>query len=138
LVLFALYTGIEIIVLAKFDLEKFCAITERKRVTFASVVPPILLLLGKSPVVDKYDLTSLRMLSSGAAPLTKELVQAVRGRLNIPIMQGYGLSETSPMTHNQVSSSYPWLRHIGSPMLMFYPGMGGRWRTNRLHRPSPR
>jgi hypothetical protein len=56
LVLFTLYTGIEIIVLAKFDLEKFCAITEQKRVTFASVVPPILLLLGESPVVDKYDL----------------------------------------------------------------------------------
>lgn len=56
MVLFTLYTGIEIIVLAKFDLEKFCAITEQKRVTFASVVPPILLLLGESPVVDKYDL----------------------------------------------------------------------------------
>lgn len=103
LVHFALYMGIEIIVMAKFDLTRFCAITAQKKVTFASVVPPILLLLAKSPVAEKYDLSSLRVLCSGAAPLSKDLVHAVQGRLKIPVMQGYGLSETSPMTHCQVS-----------------------------------
>lgn len=76
---------------------------QKNRVTFAYIVPPVVLLLGKDPVVDEYDLSSLRMLNSGAAPLTRELVEAVYRRLAIPIKQGYGLSETSPVTHTQ-----PW------------------------------
>ena len=66
------------------------------------MVPPVVLLLGKHPIIDKYDLSSLRMLNSGAAPLTQELVEAVYKRLKVPIKQGYGLSETSPTTHTQV------------------------------------
>lgn len=72
-------------------------------ITFAYVVPPVILLLAKSPVVSKYDLSSVRMMNSGAAPLTKDLVDAVHKRLQIPVKQGYGLSETSPTTHTQ-----PW------------------------------
>lgn len=63
----------------------------------------MVLLLGKHPLVDKYDLSSVRMLNSGAAPLTRELVESVYNRLKIPIKQGYGLTETSPTTHLQVS-----------------------------------
>lgn len=96
----------------KFDLEKFCSHIEKFRITFAYVVPPIILLLGKSPVVSKYDLSSIRMMNSGAAPLTRELVEAVYARLKIPIKQGYGLSETSPTTHTQPWET--WRTHIGS------------------------
>lgn len=66
-------------------------------------------MLGKSDIVDKYDLSSIRMMNSGAAPLTKELVDAVYNRLKIPIKQGYGLSETSPTTHAQ-----PWDRWLST------------------------
>ena len=89
----------------KFEIEKFCSIVQDHKITFAYVVPPVILLLGKHPVIDKYDLSSLRMLNSGAAPLTQELVEAVYTRLKVPIKQGYGLSETSPTTHTQVGKS---------------------------------
>jgi acyl-CoA synthetase (AMP-forming)/AMP-acid ligase II len=102
---FSLYVGVEVIVMPKFDLEKYCATVERKKATWAAVVPPIVLLLGKSPIVDKYDLSSLRLVNSGAAPLTKELVSIVRKRLSVPVRQGYGLSETSPATHQQTWES---------------------------------
>lgn len=72
----------------------------------------MILQLGKSPVVDKYDLSSLRMLNSGAAPLTRELVDTVYSRLKVPIKQGYGLSETSPTTHTQPWED--WEKSIGS------------------------
>ncbi|KAF8847859.1 acetyl-CoA synthetase-like protein [Acephala macrosclerotiorum] len=108
----AIYSGLTLIVMPKFDLEKFCSHIQEYRITFAYVVPPIILLLGKSPVVDKYDLSSIRMLNSGAAPLTKDLVEAVYNRLKIPIKQGYGLSETSPTTHTQPWET--WRTHIGS------------------------
>lgn len=88
----------------KFDIERFCAIIQEHKITFVYVVPPVVLLLGKHPVVDKYDLSSVRMMSCGAAPLTRELVEAVYKRLKVPIKQGYGLSETSPTTHTQVGT----------------------------------
>lgn len=91
----------------KFEIEKFCAIIQNHKITYVYVVPPTILLLSKHPVVDKYDLSSLKMLSSGAAPLTRELVDAVYKRLKVPVKQGYGLSETSPTTHTQVGSLYP-------------------------------
>jgi 4-coumarate--CoA ligase len=96
----------------KFDLDRFCSNIEKFHVTFAYVVPPVVLLLGKSPVVSKYNLSSIRMLNSGAAPLTREIVDAVWNRLKIPIKQGYGLSETSPTTHTQIWED--WQSTIGS------------------------
>lgn len=108
----SIYSGLTLIVMPKFDLEKFCTHIQDHRITFAYVVPPIVLLLGKSPVVDKYDLSTMRMMNSGAAPLTRELVDAVYKRLKIPIKQGYGLSETSPTTHTQ--PWHTWQTHVGS------------------------
>lgn len=52
------------------------------------------------------------MINSGAAPLTRDLVDAVYKRLKIPIKQGYGLSETSPTTHTQPWET--WYTYIGS------------------------
>ena len=94
--------GLTLTVMPKFDLEKFCSIIQNQKITFSYIVPPVVLVLGKHPIIDKYDLSSLRMLNSGAAPLTRELVDAVYKRLKVPIKQGYGLSETSPTTHVQV------------------------------------
>ena len=110
----AMYSGWKLIVMPKFDLEKFCATIQSQKITFSYIVPPVVLLLGKHPIVDNYDLSSLRMLNSGAAPLTKELVDTVYQRLKVPIKQGYGLSETSPTTHTQVrpsAASTPQLSH---------------------------
>jgi 4-coumarate--CoA ligase len=96
----------------KFDLEDFCKFIQEIKITFAYVVPPIVLLLSKHPTVDKYDLSSIRMMNSGAAPLTRELVEAVHSRLGLRVKQGYGLSETSPTTHTQPWED--WNRTIGS------------------------
>ena len=108
----SLYSGWTMTVMAKFDIEKFCSNVQKYRITFAYVVPPIVLLLGKHPIIDKYDLSSLRMLNSGAAPLTKDLMNTVYKRIKVPIKQGYGLSETSPTTHTQPWET--WNTRIGS------------------------
>lgn len=108
----SLYSGLQLVVMPKFDLEDFCRFVQDLKITFAYVVPPVVLLLGKHPVVSKYDLSSIRMMNSGAAPLTRELVEAVHGRLKIPVKQGYGLSETSPTTHTQPWED--WNKSIGS------------------------
>lgn len=98
--------------MAKFELEKWCQHVQNYKITFSYVVPPVVLLLGKHPIVEKYDLSTIRMMNSGAAPLTKELVEAVYSRLGVGIKQGYGLSETSPTTHTQ---PWPeWRSSVGS------------------------
>ncbi|TGZ76758.1 acetyl-CoA synthetase-like protein [Ascodesmis nigricans] len=97
----AIYTGRPLIVMDKFDLEHFCKLVQKHKITMVYAVPPVILLLAKHPLIANYDLSSIRMINSGAAPLTEELVKAVWARLQIPIKQGYGLSETAPVTHTQ-------------------------------------
>jgi hypothetical protein len=63
-------------------------------------VPPIVLALAKQPLVDQFDLSSLRFMLSGAAPLSAELEVACGNRLGCRMEQGYGLTETSPTTHS--------------------------------------
>ena len=94
-----LYFGATIVTMPRFDLEQCLAILEKYRITFAHVVPPIVLALAKSPVVDKYDVSSLRGVFSGAAPLSEHLAMAASARLGCTVCQGYGLTETSPVTH---------------------------------------
>jgi acyl-coenzyme A synthetase/AMP-(fatty) acid ligase len=83
--------------------ELFLRTVEEYKVTYLYVVPLIILFLSKSPIVDNYNLHSVKAILSAAAPLTTELVHAVSSRLKIPVKQAYGLSETSPATHFQVS-----------------------------------
>jgi len=97
----SLYSGNPVVVMERFDIEKFCKAIQEEKPTFAYVVPPIILLLAKHPCVANYDLSSMRMLNSGAAPLTGELTDAVYARTQIPIKQAYGMSELSPTTHMQ-------------------------------------
>jgi acyl-CoA synthetase (AMP-forming)/AMP-acid ligase II len=95
----ALYKGATIVTMPRFDLEQFLQIMQDYRVTRAYVVPPIVLALAKHPLVDKYDLSSLNLVMSGAAPLSKDVAEACASRLHCLIKQGYGLTETSPVTH---------------------------------------
>ncbi|KAL5363987.1 hypothetical protein BJX96DRAFT_156546 [Aspergillus floccosus] len=121
-----LYQGYQLVVMQKFDLEKWCAHVQNYKISFSYVVPPVVLLLSKHPVVDKYDLSSLRMMNSGAAPLTQELVEAVYARIKVGIKQGYGLSETSPTTHTQPWEE--WRTSIGSVGKLL-PNMEAKYMT---------
>jgi acyl-CoA synthetase (AMP-forming)/AMP-acid ligase II len=95
----SLACGATVVTMPRFDLEQFLQLIEAHRVTRVNLVPPILLALAKHPLVDQYDLSSLREMTSGAAPLGTELAEAVVERLDCNVLQGYGLTETSPVTH---------------------------------------
>ncbi len=68
--------------------------------TLSHIVPPIVLKLARDPVVDNFDVSSLKMMFSGAAPLGPELSRECMERLSCGIRQGYGMTETSPVTHS--------------------------------------
>ncbi|HKY30870.1 MAG TPA: 4-coumarate--CoA ligase family protein [Pyrinomonadaceae bacterium] len=95
-----LYTGATIVTMPRFDLEQFLKTVSEYKVTLAHLVPPIVLALSKSPIVDNYDVSSLRTIFSGAAPLDESLTRACMARLKCELRQGYGMTETSPVTHS--------------------------------------
>ncbi|HEX8354493.1 MAG TPA: AMP-binding protein, partial [Pyrinomonadaceae bacterium] len=94
-----LYCGATVVTLPRFDFEQLLRTMRDYRVTFAHLVPPIILALSKSPLVDSYDLSALGTVFSGAAPLGAELARACSERLGCVVVQGYGMTETSPATH---------------------------------------
>jgi len=112
---YGLHAGATVVTMARFDLERFLTLIQEHRVTRVNVVPPIVVALGKHPMVDNYDLSSLLSVFSGAAPLGEDLATEVRRRLDCDVLQGYGLTETSPVTH--VSPSHPEVvSSIGAPI----------------------
>jgi acyl-CoA synthetase (AMP-forming)/AMP-acid ligase II len=100
----SLRAGATVVTMPRFDLKDFLETVQRHQVTRAYIVPPIALALAKHPLVDEYDLSSLELLNSGAAPLGAELERACSQRLGCRTCQGYGLTESSPASHN---SPYP-------------------------------
>ena len=75
-------------------------VLQKYKVTMAHVVPPIAIGMAKSAVVDKYDLSSIRSIFSGAAPLGKETEIELVQRIKCIVKQGYGMTELSPGSHN--------------------------------------
>src|ERR1043166_4122665 len=95
-----LHLGATIVIMPRFDLEQFLAMIQKYRVTLSHVVPPIVLKLAREPIVDNYDLSSLKTIFSGAAPLGADLLRECLARRGASLRQGYGMTETSPVTHS--------------------------------------
>jgi len=88
-----------IVTMPRFDLEQFLQVMQDQKISVAYLVPPIVLSLAKHPLVDNYNLSPLRFILSGAAPLSKEITLACSERLNCVVTQGYGMTEMSPVTN---------------------------------------
>ena len=100
-----LYQGSTIVTVPRFELESFLQTIEDYGVTLTHLVPPIILMLSKNPLVDNYDLSKLKTIFSGAAPLDEHLTRACMQRLDCDVRQGYGMTETSPVTHSSPANA---------------------------------
>ncbi|MDX6586589.1 MAG: hypothetical protein QOI31_1062 [Solirubrobacterales bacterium] len=94
-----LRAGATIVSMPRFDLDQFLDLIQEHEISRLYVVPPIALALAKHPAVDERDLSSVKTVMSGAAPLGAELSDKVAERLDCDVIQGYGMTETSPVTH---------------------------------------
>ncbi|KIJ36336.1 hypothetical protein M422DRAFT_34299 [Sphaerobolus stellatus SS14] len=117
LVLLPFFLGAPQVVMSQFNPEDFCAYVQKYKITCALIVPPILIVLANHPAPENYDMRSLRILFSGAAPLGEGLTSKVDARLkklgvdcNFP--QGWGLTETSPTCIMQ--DTYDWIDKPGT------------------------
>ncbi|HYW26142.1 MAG TPA: 4-coumarate--CoA ligase family protein [Terriglobales bacterium] len=94
-----LYRGATLVVSPRFQMEQFLAAVERWRVTRLPLVPPLVLRLAREPLVDRFDLSSVRVAVSGAAPLPPHVASELSERLHCLVKQGYGMTELSPGSH---------------------------------------
>ena len=96
----SLCAGSKVVSLPRFEPQLFLNAISKYRTDIVNIVPPLLLFLAKHPMVDDYDLSCIRQITLGGAPLGRELVEGAQARLKCDVIrQGYGLTETSACSH---------------------------------------
>ncbi|HEX5878362.1 MAG TPA: AMP-binding protein [Actinomycetota bacterium] len=91
----SLRAGATVVTMSRFDFAGFLEIVQGHRATCTVVVPPVVLALASHPLVDRYDLSSLRFLGCGGAPLGADVEQRCAERLGCLVAQGFGMTEGS-------------------------------------------
>ena len=95
----AIGVGAAQVMMGRFDMEEFLSLLSNHRVSVLFTVPPVGLGLTQYPGVAETDLSALRVGFFGAAPLSEDMQLRVQESLGVPIIQGYGMTEASPVTH---------------------------------------
>jgi acyl-CoA synthetase (AMP-forming)/AMP-acid ligase II len=109
-----LTNGCTLVTLPRFELEPFLRAVQDYRVTATLLVPPVVLALAKQPVVDRYDVSWLRVIFAGAAPLGEEVARTCAERIGCRVQQVYGLTETSPaLTGNPEETASSKIASVG-------------------------
>ncbi len=101
-----LANGVTVISMPRFDMVEALQAVQDLKITRFFAVPPIILGLAKHPVVDQYDMSSVRQIFSGAAPLGAELAAEAGARLGCEVVQGFGMTELSPVSHCTVEGQF--------------------------------
>jgi long-chain acyl-CoA synthetase len=95
----AVCTGATLVMMERFEPSECMRLVAQHRVTLFFAVPPVLLLLSQWPELKSHDVSSVRMIMVGAAPVAPELSRRFSELTGIPVVQGYGLTEAAPLTH---------------------------------------
>jgi len=91
--------GVRVVTMPRFDMVRALELVQQQRLTRFFAVPPMVLGLARHPAVDDYDLSSMKQIFSGAAPLGKDLAAKAAARVGCEVVQGYGMTELSPVSH---------------------------------------
>jgi 4-coumarate--CoA ligase len=95
----ALAQGGCVVTLRRFDLETVLRVVTDYRVTRFYAVPPMLAAVAKHPDLSAHDLSSLRLVLTGAAPMSPDLLEVIAGRLDCRVLQAFGMTELAGASH---------------------------------------
>ncbi len=101
-----LANGVTAVTMPRFDMTEALQAVQDLKITRFFAVPPMVLGLANAPIVDDYDTSSLQQIFSGAAPLGAELAAQASARLGCEVVQGYGMTELSPVSHSTVEGDF--------------------------------
>ena len=109
-------TGASGILLEGFEPVPTLRLIAEKKVTVLCGAPPMYVAWTSTPGADQYDLSSVRLAISGAAPLNPRVIQAFRDMFGAEIDEGYGLTETSPTVTSNRMAPRPRAGSVGKPI----------------------
>ncbi len=101
-----LSNGVAAVTMPRFDMAEALQAVQDLKITRFFAVPPIILGLANAPIVDDYETSSIQQVFSGAAPLGAELAAQASQRLGCEVVQGYGMTELSPVSHCTVEGDF--------------------------------
>ncbi len=112
----AIYVGATQVMMGRFDMTLLLSLIQDHQVTALYTAPPVGVGLSHTPLVDNFNLASLRFITFGAAPMSAELQLRIAARLGCTVIQAYGLTETSPVTHIDFADERMKPGSIGPPV----------------------
>lgn len=108
--------GLSIVIQKRFDPQEFLELIQKFKVTIVTTVMPVITLLTQfSDFLKQYDLSSLRYINNGAVPIVLETARKFEELTGVTVSQGYGLSETSAVSHLNPLSHIK-LESVGPPI----------------------
>ncbi|XP_053374439.1 uncharacterized protein LOC128546991 [Mercenaria mercenaria] len=91
--------GAKIVIMSRFQPDEYLRLIQKHKPNMLQVVPPVMVMFSKYPRVSEYDLSSIKTVICGAAPLSQEIEEVVKTKLKLPcVIQGYGMTEVG-VTH---------------------------------------
>ncbi|MEP3277347.1 MAG: long-chain fatty acid--CoA ligase [Stappiaceae bacterium] len=109
--------GAEMVLLPRFELKQLLQTVVRKKVTLFPGVPTIYTAINNSPLTKQFDLSSIRLCLSGGAPLPVEVKQQFETLTSCRLVEGYGLTESSPVAACNPLEGDQIAGSIGRPMI---------------------
>ena len=111
----AIYTASTYITIEKFEIEKVIDLIRKNRPTIFPGVPTMFISLLNHPDLTADDLSCFKYCSCGSAPLPVEVINQFKMKFDVPIFEGFGMSETSPTTHRNPVTGKRKVGSIGLP-----------------------
>jgi long-chain acyl-CoA synthetase len=108
--------GGSVVILPRFELRAVLNVIRKYHPTLFHGVPTMYVAMNNVPHVERYGLNSLRVCMSGGAPLPVEVREKFEARTGRKLVEGYGLTETSPVTHINPPTGSPKVGSIGLPI----------------------
>jgi long-chain acyl-CoA synthetase len=117
-----LRAGATIVLIRRFEALEVLAEIQKHRCTFFHAAPPMYVAWANMPALSEYDLSPVRAAYSGAAPIAVHVLDRFHQVTGVQILEGYGLTETSPVTHSSAAGPVSRPGTIGPPI----PGVEAR------------
>lgn len=114
--LLAVFRGTTIICVPRFNAKNLLDLIQKEKPTLFSGVPTMYVALLRHPEATKEALQSLQLCMAGSAPLPIEVMEEFERKTGAQILEGYGLSETSPTTHRNPTRGVRKVGSIGIPV----------------------
>lgn len=111
-----LVRGGTVVLHPRFDAKAAMEAIDEHRVTFFAGVPTMYFALLHHPDIDRHDLSSLTYCASGGAPMPVEVMRALDERVSAKLIEGYGLSETSPVASMNFIAQSKKVGSVGTPI----------------------